>query len=59
MAILYANELEVKHLGKTKSKGKKKDRRLQAKAEANGTLNKKKLKTPDFSGKDTDPSKAC
>lgn len=46
-------------LGKTKSKRKKKDRRLQAKAVANGTQNKKKIKKPNFFGRYVDPSEAC
>ncbi|MDB1690053.1 hypothetical protein [Enterococcus casseliflavus] len=46
-------------LGKTKSKRKKKDRRLQEKAVANGTPNKKKIKKPNFNGKKGDPVTAC
>ena len=46
-------------MGKTKSKVKKKKRRAQEKAAANGTPNKKKIKTPNFYGMNTDPIKAC
>lgn len=46
-------------MGKTKSKVKKKKRRAQEKAAANGTPNKKKIKTPNYYGVITDPSKVC